>query len=182
MNSTELVHDEPVDAEPAPHIPPERRRFLFKLSLGLTGLAGMLIGLPVIGFLLAPARRAVPDVWRSIGPVGDFAIGKTVMATYIDPEPLPWAGFSADSAVWIRRIEDGTFVAFSMYCTHTGCPVAWTESTSLFFCPCHGGAFHQDGSVAAGPPPRALDRHQTRVLNGEVEVLTRRVPLPPRGA
>jgi menaquinol-cytochrome c reductase iron-sulfur subunit len=68
-----------------------------------------------------------------------------------------------------------------MYCTHTGCPVQWVSSAKLFFCPCHGGAFHDDGSVAAGPPPRALDRHEVRVRNGVVEVRTRKMPLPPRG-
>jgi menaquinol-cytochrome c reductase iron-sulfur subunit len=116
-----------------------------------SGVAGALIGIPFIGFLFAPVlRRPVHDVWRPVGPAGEFPVGRTVKVTYMDPEPLPWAGFRAESAVWLRRTDAETFVAFSMYCTHTGCPVAWVESTSLFFCPCHGGAFHQDGSVVGG--------------------------------
>ncbi len=163
-------------------IPPARRSFLTRVSLGLTGLAGALVGLPVVGFLIAPVRRRTPDAWRVVGTVSDFEIGDTVRVVYVDPEPLPWAGFSAETAAYLRREDDRTFVAFSSYCTHTGCPVQWVDSTSLFFCPCHGGAFHRDGSVAAGPPPRPLERHETRVRNGRVEIRTTRIPLPPRGA
>ncbi len=159
-----------------------RRRALGALSIGLSGLIGVILGIPFVGFLVAPVRRVVPDVWRPVGPVDDFVVGAITKVTYVDPQPLPWAGFSAESAAYLRRVDASTFVAFSMYCTHTGCPVQWVPTASLFFCPCHGGAFHDDGRVAAGPPPRALDRYQTRLRNGQVEVLTRQMPLPPRGA
>lgn len=174
MNVPDTQHAEPVT--------PERRKFLVGLSAGLAGLAGLLIGIPFIGFLIAPVRRPVPDVWRPVGAVGDFGVGEMVKVTYLDPEPLPWAGFIAESGVWLDRTHGDTFVALSMYCTHTGCPVEWAQSTGLFFCPCHGGSFHRDGSVAAGPPPRPLQRHETRVRDGQLEIRTRRIPLPPRGA
>jgi menaquinol-cytochrome c reductase iron-sulfur subunit len=170
------------DTPPPESVTPERRAFLMGLSAGLAGIAGLLIGIPFIGFLIAPVRRPVPDVWRPVGRVDDFRVGEMAKVSYLDPEPLPWAGFIAESAVWLDRTETGTFVALSMYCTHTGCPVEWVRSTGLFFCPCHGGAFHRDGSVAAGPPPRPLDRHQTRVRSGQLEIRTRRIPLPPPGA
>jgi menaquinol-cytochrome c reductase iron-sulfur subunit len=174
MSDSDTHHTEPVT--------PERRRFLIGLSAGMAGLAGLLIGIPFIGFLIAPVRRPVPDVWRPVGAVDDFRVGEMVKVTYLDPEPLPWAGFIAESTVWVDRTETSTFVALSMYCTHTGCPVEWAQRTGLFFCPCHGGAFNRDGSVAAGPPPSALPRHETRVRDGQLEIRTRRIPLPPRGA
>jgi len=152
------------------------------VSAGLSGLAALLVGVPVVGFVVSPLRRRADDVWRVVGRVDEFPVGETVRATYLDPQPLPWAGFSAESAAYVRRIDAGSAIAFSMYCTHTGCPVQWVSSAKLFFCPCHGGAFHDDGRVAAGPPPRALDRHDARVRNGTVEVRTRKMPLPPRGA
>jgi menaquinol-cytochrome c reductase iron-sulfur subunit len=161
---------------------PPRRRFLTALSLGLSSVAGLLVGIPVLGFLIAPARRPVPDVWRPVGPAGDFPVGETVRANVLDPAPLPWAGFSAESAAYVRRLDEHTAVAFSLYCTHTGCPIQWVSTARLFLCPCHGGAFHEDGRVAAGPPPRPLDRHEVRIRNGTVEVRTRRMPLPPPGA
>ena len=174
-----MTHSETHETEP---VTPERRRFLIGLSAGLAGLTGLLLGIPFIGFLIAPVRRTAPDVWRPVGPAEGFAVGEVVKVSILDPEPLPWAGFIAENTVWLDHTEDGRFVALSMYCTHTGCPVQWVQSTSLFYCPCHGGAFHRDGSVAAGPPPRALDRHDTRVRNGQVEIRTRRIPLPPPGA
>jgi menaquinol-cytochrome c reductase iron-sulfur subunit len=158
-----------------------RRQFLAMVSTALSGVAGLLVGVPVVGFLFAPLARRPDDVWRPVGPVVDFPTGQTVRTTYMDPQPLPWAGFSARSAAYVRRLDASTAVAFSLYCTHTGCPVQWVPAAKLFLCPCHGGAFHDDGSVAAGPPPRALDRHEARVRNGMVEVRTRRMPLAPRG-
>lgn len=164
------------------HVSPDRRRFLTKLSLGLSGLAGLIVGVPFIGFLIAPVRRRTADVWRPVGDVGDFGIGETIQVSYVDPEPLPWAGFIAESAAYVRRVDAETVVAFSVYCTHTGCPVQWVDHTGLFFCPCHGGVFNRDGTVAAGPPPRSLHQHQARIRDGQIEIWTRRLPLPPRRA
>jgi menaquinol-cytochrome c reductase iron-sulfur subunit len=177
-----MSSDQPPDAQQTERVSAERRTFLTRLSLGLTGLAAALIGIPFIGFLVAPARRPIPEVWRPVGTVKDFEIGTTHKVIYADPEPLPWAGFVAESAAYLHRVDAETFVAFSIYCTHTGCPLHWVESAGLFFCPCHGGAFNHDGSVAAGPPPRAMDRHEVRVVEGQVEVRTRAMPLPPPGA
>jgi menaquinol-cytochrome c reductase iron-sulfur subunit len=44
-------------------------------------------------------------------------------------------------------------------------------------CPCHGGVYYQDGTVAAGPPPLPLPRYQVRVRNGQVEIQTNPTPI-----
>lgn len=155
---------------------PARRRFLARVSYALGGLAALLAGLPVIGAFLSPVRREQPEAWRQVGALGDFPIGETVMVEYVDPEPLPWAGFSAKTGAWVRRESETGFTAFSMYCTHTACPVTWSQGAELFLCPCHGGTFYPDGQVAAGPPPRPLDRFAVRVRGGRVELLTSGVP------
>ena len=50
------------------------------------------------------------------------------------------------------------FTAYSMYCTHLGCPIHWLPQADMFLCPCHGSAFYASGSVAwAGD--RALEHH-----------------------
>jgi menaquinol-cytochrome c reductase iron-sulfur subunit len=117
-------------------------------------------------------------VWRVVGAVDDFAIGTTVRVTYPDPEPLPWAGDAGQSAAWLRREDEQSFTAFTIHCTHTGCPVLWREAAGLFMCHCHGGAFYRDGSVAAGPPPAPLPRQAVRVRDGMVEIQTLGLPLP----
>jgi menaquinol-cytochrome c reductase iron-sulfur subunit len=148
-----------------------RRQFLARLSLGLSALGAALVGVPVVGFLLAPLLRQPPEQWEAVGPVDQFKVGEAVLVTLTDPSPLPWAGVAAKTAAWLRRDDEQIFVAFAVNCTHLGCPVRWLQDASLFMCPCHGGVFYKDGNPAAGPPPRPLTQYAVRVNNGQVEVL-----------
>lgn len=161
----------------APAPCPGRRRFLARLALAAGSLAAALVGVPFLGFVFRPGRAAGP-VWRDVGRLEDFALGATVRVNYLDPAPLPWAGFAAQTAAWLRRDGEADFVAFTVYCTHTGCPVRWDEGAQLFLCPCHGGSFYRDGGVASGPPPTPLVRYPVRVRDGLVEIQT--VPIPGR--
>jgi menaquinol-cytochrome c reductase iron-sulfur subunit len=154
-----------------------RRRFFEKLSISLASLCAVVIGVPIVGFIIAPLFRKPPRKWVSLGKVNDFQIGKTVNVTVVDSSSLPWAGITAKNAVWLRRESDASFVAFSTNCTHLGCPVRWMEGAELFMCPCHGGVFYKDGTVAAGPPPRPLVRYEVRVENGEVQMNPVVVPI-----
>ena len=153
-----------------------RRRFLSRLSMGLAAAGAALAGVPVVGFLLSPLFRKSPEIWRAVGRVDGFEVGKTVAVIFQNADPLPWAGVSANTAAWLRRETEAEFIAFSIHCTHLGCPVTWLPDAELFMCPCHGGVYTKDGSVAAGPPPKPLTRHPVRVRNGSVEILT--TPLP----
>jgi menaquinol-cytochrome c reductase iron-sulfur subunit len=152
-----------------------RRSFLGRVSLVLAGLAGLGAAIPFVAFFVRPARPTDP-VWRDVGALEEFPAGITVKVVYPDPDPDPWEGLAVRNAAWVRREPDGTFVGFSIYCTHTGCPVNWVEDAELFLCPCHGGIFDRQGRVTAGPPPRPLDRAQVRVRDGRVQVRT--VPVP----
>lgn len=156
-----------------------RREFLAKLSIGLSALAGAVIGIPIIAYLLSPLINPAVNVWRSLGPAALFPVGETIQATFQDPSPLPWAGLTAETAVWVRRntINLSDFTVFAVNCTHLGCPVNWLPDARIFMCPCHGGVYYADGTVAAGPPPRRLFEYQTRVVNGDLQILTRPLPV-----
>jgi menaquinol-cytochrome c reductase iron-sulfur subunit len=154
-----------------------RRRFFEKLSIALVGLCGAIVGVPLVGFIVAPFFRKPPEKWVSLGKPDDFQIGKTVAVTVTDPSSLPWAGVTAKSAVWLRRVSEDSFIAFSANCMHLGCPVRWLEDAELFMCPCHGGVYYSDGAVAAGPPPRPLFRYDVRVENGELQMKQAIVPI-----
>ena len=104
-----------------------RRRFLEKLSIALGGLCAAVVGLPLIGFVVAPLFRKAPEQWVTLGKVSDFQIGQTVSVTVLDPSPLPWAGITAKNSVWLRRESDTSFIAFAANCTHLGCPVRWMD-------------------------------------------------------
>ncbi|MEJ2635450.1 MAG: Rieske 2Fe-2S domain-containing protein, partial [Calditrichia bacterium] len=123
----------------ANQIPISRRKFFNKLSIFLITLSSIFVGLPFIGFLFIPLFRRVNRTWRSVGDVSQFKVGTTVRVEYEDPTPLPWAGVTAKTAAWLRRDSELVFIAFSIDCTHLGCPVRWLPEANLFMCPCHGG-------------------------------------------
>ena len=165
----------PLPASDAPVL--ARRRFLSRISIALSTLAAAVVGVPVIGFLVSPLIRKPPRVWRPVGGVDQFKVGETVSVNFDDSSPLPWSGVTARTAAWLRRDSESSFTAFAVNCTHLGCPVQWFAQPKLFLCPCHGGVYNVDGSVAAGPPPKPLGRYPVRVRGGQVEILTSPIPL-----
>jgi menaquinol-cytochrome c reductase iron-sulfur subunit len=144
-----------------------RRRFLSRISLALSGLAAAVVSVPILAYLLSPLIQPPPEDWRDVGMVDNFQVGTTVEVAYEDPAPLPWAGQTATTAVWLRRSSATDFVAFSINCTHLGCPVNWQADAQLFLCPCHGGVYYADGTVAGGPPPHQLTQLPVRITPDE---------------
>jgi Rieske Fe-S protein len=88
-------------------------------------------------------------------------------------------------------VVDGipSFTIISNRCVHLGCPtqpqglpgdpqdvetsdgsvrLAPVSSLSGFGCPCHGGAYSDEGNRTAGPPVRALDRYEYAIKNGSL--------------
>lgn len=184
MMDEELPPAPPLASPPVP--PPDcpdcpeplsdsRRRFLVRLSVGLGSLAAALVAIPSVAFLLG--LRHQPEVWRDVGGVDQFTPGATVQVAFTDPSPLPWAGVTAQTAAWLRRVDAENFIAFSVDCTHLGCPIRWLADANLFMCPCHGGVFYSDGKVASGPPPRPLSRYPVRVAQGRVQILASPLPI-----
>lgn len=154
-----------------------RRQFFNRLSLGLAGVCAVIIGAPTAAFVLAPLFRKVAGTWRTVGHTEDFPVGETVSVTFEDPSPLPWAGVTARAAAWLRRDSEESFTAFSAHCTHLGCPVRWMPGANLFLCPCHGGVYYADGTVAAGPPPVPLYRYEARIEGTEVQIKATAIPI-----
>ena len=69
------------------------------------------------------------------------------------------------------RLSDGTLVAYSQSCTHLMCPIHFDAESEQLVCPCHNGYFDPaDGSVLAGPPPRALPSFPVTVRDGTIFV------------
>jgi menaquinol-cytochrome c reductase iron-sulfur subunit len=175
MNENTTNHPSP--CRPLTPIEIGRRRFFETICIGLSALCAAIVAIPLVGFIVAPLFRRPPAKWISLGKVGDFTAGKTVDVTINDPSSLPWAGISAKSALWLRKVSDTEFIAFSVNCTHLGCPVRWLPDAELFMCPCHGGVYYKDGTVAAGPPPKPLVRYDVRIESGEVQILALPIPI-----
>jgi menaquinol-cytochrome c reductase iron-sulfur subunit len=149
-----------------------RRRFLARVSIALGALATAVISVPIIAYLLSPIIRPPANVWRDVARLDDLTVGETVIRDLDEPSPLPWAGQTARTAIWLRRTGERDFMAFGVSCTHLGCPVNWRSQAQLFLCPCHGGVYYANGEVAGGPPPRPLVQYSVRVFGTSVQVLT----------
>lgn len=154
-----------------------RRKFFLKVSLGLAGLSAAAVAIPVVSALIAPLLEKKDQQWRTVGQLSDFKTGSTTLVTFMNADPKPYAGVTAQSAAWLQREDQNNFIAFAANCTHLGCPVRWENNAHLFMCPCHGGVYYADGTVAAGPPPFPLTKYQVRVYNDDVQIKTAPVPI-----
>ena len=154
-----------------------RRGFIIKLLSAFGALMGLLITVPVLGAMIAPIYRKTSKDWRNVGKIDDFKIGSTVLVKFKNTSPLPWSGVTSQTASWLRRESDRKFIAFSVNCSHLGCPVRWIPDSQLFLCPCHGGVYNKDGSYASGPPPHGLSKYPVRVKNNHVEILSSPIPI-----
>ncbi len=150
-----------------------RRTAFTRLGGALGGIAGAAVVLPAVGFAVAPIFKQEDVIWEPVGPTNDFVADtyKPVIITLVED-----IGESGKSTAYIRRgsenlqEEPTEFIAISTRCAHLGCPVRFVQAAGNFICPCHGGVYDFQGKRIGGPPVRPLDRFQTRVRNGQVEV------------
>jgi Rieske Fe-S protein len=155
-----------------------RRAFLFKLAVGMNGLVGLALAVPIVGYLLGPVlkKSSANHSWIKLGSLDAFPRGETRLAEYINPITGPSDGETAKVACWVRHTKDGQFQVFAVNCAHLGCPVRWFAQSQLFLCPCHGGAYYSDGSRASGPPERGLFEYQHRIDDGALMIFAGEMP------
>ncbi len=150
------------------------RRTMFGLGGQAFGAgAVLLVALPTVGFALAPIFDRPEEMWEGVGHPDDFAADTYRQAVITIVEGV---GDSGKTTVYIRRgspdldEDPASFIAISTRCAHLGCPVRFVKAAGNFICPCHGGVYDFEGQVIGGPPVRPLDRFQTRVRAGVVEI------------
>lgn len=156
--------------------PAPRRGFMLKLGVGLLGIGGAITALPIVGYLIGPATKRYSNLWVELGELSIFPHGATRFATFLNPIRQPTDGDSAKTACWVRCIDATHFQVFAINCAHLGCPVRWFEQSKLFMCPCHGGVYYQDGTRAAGPPPRGLFEYVWKIEGGKLLIDAGRLP------
>jgi menaquinol-cytochrome c reductase iron-sulfur subunit len=204
------THGPPEEATPGTALSPEEQRFaastesgvetydrsvfLSAATLGLGGLIGAAVTLPVLGFAVLPSfmGEEVETHDVDLGPISNFPEGKYVIATFVEN---PATGDVTRRTAYVRNngpTDDGTpsFSAIFSRCVHLGCPVqpngpfdgkpssyqakGKPEVTlqpvlaASFGCPCHGGLYDGEGNRTAGPPVRSLDRFEFSIVNGNL--------------
>jgi menaquinol-cytochrome c reductase iron-sulfur subunit len=158
-----------------------RRKFLMKMSILFNGIVAAVLAVPIIRYILSPVahqRKQGFESWLPLGELEQFPPGQTRFATYRNPVVNPWDGTTADIACWVRNVDGQTFQVFAINCAHLGCPVRWFPQSSLFMCPCHGGAYYQDGSRASGPPERGLFQYHYKIEDGKLLIKAGEMPTP----
>ncbi|HKT43914.1 MAG TPA: Rieske 2Fe-2S domain-containing protein [Gaiellaceae bacterium] len=189
-------------APPAPGERFPRSRFLEAATLGLGGVIGGIVTVPVAGFALLPSFLDQKGHKVDMGPVSAYPIGKWFIATFmVDPKE----GDVSRRTAFVRNngtVAQGStqvpsFTIISNRCAHLGCPVQANGPTGAilgeknvtehtkngaillrpvvpagFGCPCHGGQYDTEGNRTAGPPVRALDRYGFEIDNGHLVLLS----------
>ncbi|MFP5206934.1 MAG: ubiquinol-cytochrome c reductase iron-sulfur subunit [Acidobacteriota bacterium] len=154
-----------------------RRWLLLKAGVAFNGLVGMLLAVPMVRYLLGPWRKdADYTSWISLGRADDFPAGETRLASFASPFARSWDGMTDQTACYVRRESTTTFQVFAVNCAHLGCPVRWFPQSQLFMCPCHGGVYYADGTVASGPPPRGLFTYPWKIVSGELHIDAGQMP------
>jgi Rieske Fe-S protein len=178
------------EPEPGERFP--RSKFLEGATLGIGALIGALVTLPALGAALVPGFVKQKSKAINLGPLANFKEGQYYIATF---ERNAKAGYISRMSAFIRNngSTNGqpSFTCISNRCVHLGCPVqaggpvfdqqAKTVKSGHgevdlipalpaagFICPCHGGAYDQEGNRIAGPPVRALNRFEFSIIDGNL--------------
>ncbi len=166
-----------------------RSTFLSAATLGLGGVIGGLITVPVLGFAVLPSFTNQKEQDVELGPLDAFPEGTFVIATYMED---PSIGEVSRRTMFVRnngQLEGKpSFTVLYSRCAHLGCPVQPNgpideegkktvgennvELTQVlavgFGCPCHGGQYDTEGNRQSGPPVRALDRAEFSIRDGKL--------------
>jgi Rieske Fe-S protein len=178
-----------VDEGPEEPLPAyTRSRFLEASLIGLSGVLGGVLTLPVLGFMVLPSFTDVEEDEVDLGPLDNFPEGEYVIATYLKN---PEQGEVSRRTVFVRNngLTEGGLPSFTILysrCVHLGCPVqpngpidedAMTKIGDVelrpvlaqsFGCPCHGGQYNSEGNRTAGPPVRSMDRYTYSIRNSRL--------------
>ena len=149
-----------------------RRDFIKAVTALIGGTIATFTGIPLIGYLLAPALRKEEDTNTiSVGPLEKYPIGVPTHFGFVNTQVNGWERTSKVIGMYILRKEDGSVRVFSDICTHLSCLVTWHPDIQEYISPCHDGHFDKEGSVTKGPPPRPLDEFETKIEDGILYVM-----------
>lgn len=146
--------------------PPEPRRLSRRqfalLGTQVAGAAvGLLLGIPIIGFLISPLFRSRAVAEASVGDIS--GVPDDQPTRYVVQFPAgDWSSAKVKATVYVVK-RNGTVKAFSNTCSHMQCPVHWEDNLKQFLCPCHGGLYNLDGVNVGGPPPKPLPEYLHRL-------------------
>lgn len=159
-----------------PVCPPEessRRSFLAGLLAAGGVTVSALLAIPLVRFTLHPLlSRTTEKSWSEIGKIDEFQNLDGPMKKLVTIEQRDgWRKTVLQKPVYVSKDASGHLIVLSAVCPHLGCTLPWVDKEKKFICPCHQGTFESDGKLVSGPPPRGMDRLETRIENGTLKTL-----------
>lgn len=96
---------------------------------------------------------------RNVGKADGMPVNQAVTFSYPDPSS-PCVALRMGSAVPGGVGPNQDIVAYSILCTHMGCPVAYESGTKVFKCGCHFSMFDAEngGQMVCGQATEDLPR------------------------
>jgi menaquinol-cytochrome c reductase iron-sulfur subunit len=149
----------------------DRRSFVKIVTAALGSLIAAISGLPMIQYFISPAlTKAAEDDWISLGSLDNYPPGIPTMFNWTRTKINGWEKSSQSYGAFVLLKGEGEVTVFSDVCTHLSCRLSWDEENQEFYCPCHAAFFNRNGEVISGPPPRPMDRYETRLENGQLYI------------
>lgn len=149
-----------------------RRKFLSGIIGVVATSVAVIVGIPAIGYLISPGlKKQNEDQWITLGPVSSLTPGEPKAFPYSTRSKDGWVESSQSGVAYALTTDGQNVMVLSNVCTHLSCRVSWRNEQRDYFCPCHDGKFDVLGKVVSGPPPRPLDQFQSRITNGQIEIL-----------
>lgn len=150
-----------------------KRRDVLRGGVAGLAVAAGLAPIPSAGGAKAAVAETAPDYpVVDIAPLASIPPGTEIAFDYPD-ENSP--------AVLLRLAEpaeqgvgpDADIVAYSMLCTHKGCPLNYLPERKMLVCPCHWSSFDpaKAGRIIIGQASQALPQMRLEVSDGMVRAV-----------
>jgi len=144
-----------------------RRRLL---SLGAA--AGIAAGTGGLRGAAAGNSKSAQPPEVGIAALSEIAAGAVIQFAYPDE----------NSPAILLRLEgpaeggvgpDHSIVAYSLLCTHKGCPLSWNAEQKMLICPCHWSSFDPalKGRMIIGQASQSLPQITLRITAGNVHAV-----------
>src|SRR5262249_6494249 len=122
--------------------PVRRRGFLKLVTVALGALAGAVLAIPALRFVIFPTRKKIVDGPDDLVLVASAdAVGEKPLRVEITTPKQRDAWAKVENvrlgAAWLVREGGGEIRAFTTTCPHLGCSIEFDAKADSFRCPCH---------------------------------------------
>ena len=134
-------------------MPQTRRKFIKTMSGSTLALCCGGIGLNILMDGCTPIKHVQISVKNNKIELGKSEFNENQFVVISDDKLA--------TSIYLNKVNDTSYNALLMLCTHKNCDVRPTGS--FLTCPCHGSEFSNDGKVLKGPAKKRLTEYFVQV-------------------